>query len=296
LSFEKAENVYEIIGFRSHDQALETLVDVHVVGREKVHSPSYRWNGLKREKFENFVFQYTLAGEGAIDIKGDTHQLTPGKVFMVKVPDDHCYYLPSHSKEWEFIFLTLKGQAAAQCWEKITSQFGHVLQVPLEASLIHHLFAIYQQAYDQDLIDSYYASAQAYRFVMECYRYFKQFKTNGHLPDRVARAIQYIETSYQQPLTIEDIADAANLSKYYLIKRFRDTLNMTPIQYVTKVRLEQAINLLRYTDLPIKEIAEKVGYANDNYFNKVFRKVIGIAPGEFRENKEVIPFDRLVIQ
>jgi AraC-like DNA-binding protein len=287
---------YETIGFRTQEQATETLIDVQVVGREMVTSQSYRWDGLKRGTNENFIFQYTLSGEGAIDIKGNTYRLQKGQAFMVKIPDDHCYYFPSESSKWEFIFLTLKGQAASACWEKVTSQFGHILNIPIDSRLITHVFTMYQQAYDKDLIDQYYASARAYEFIMECYRYFKQFRAKDNLPDNVVRARDFMEAYYKRPLTIEDIANAANLSKYYLIKRFRETLHMTPIQYLTKVRMEQAIHLLRYTDLAIKEVAVSVGYANDNYFNKVFRKIVGISPGEFRNNKQSIPFDRLVIQ
>jgi AraC-like DNA-binding protein len=286
---------YETIGFRTHDQA-ETLVDVQVVGREIVTSSSYRWDGLKRGQNQNFIFQYTLSGEGAIDIKGNTYRLQKGQAFMVKVPDNHCYYLPGESNEWEFIFLTLKGQAASACWEKVTSQFGHILNIPTDSKLMMHVFTMYQHAYDKDLIDQYYASAKAYEFIMECYRYINQFKARGDLPASVVRASDYIDTYYKRPIAIEDIANAAGLSKYYLIKRFRETVQMTPIQYLTKVRLEQAIQLLRYTDLAIKEIAVNVGYTNDNYFNKVFRKIVGISPGEFRKNKHSIPFDRLVIQ
>ncbi|MFC0469213.1 AraC family transcriptional regulator [Halalkalibacter kiskunsagensis] len=288
---------YETIGFRTHDQAAETLVDVQVVGREIVTSPAYQWDGLKRGENESFIFQYTISGEGAIDIKGNTYQLKEGQAFMVKVPDEHCYYFPPESSEWEFIFLTLKGQAASACWEKVTSQLGHIVTIPRDSRLMTHVFMIYQQAYDKDLIDQYYASARAYEFIMECYRYFKQFKSKDNLPDRVIRAREFIDTYYyRNALTIEDIANAAGLSKYYLIKRFKETIHMTPIQYLTKVRLEQAIQLLRYTDVTIKEIAIQVGYANDNYFNKVFRKVVGMSPGEFRNNKHSIPFDRLVIQ
>ncbi|GAE36286.1 AraC family transcriptional regulator [Halalkalibacter akibai] len=293
---DKENIIYETIAFRTQEQAIETLVDVYATGRERTSSTSYRWDGMRREKEENFVFQYTLQGEGSIDIKGNTYSLLPGQAFMVQVPDEHCYYLPETSEGWEFIFLTLRGQAASTCWEKITSQFGHILQIPLNSNLIQLVMNIYQQACDEDLIDQYYASSQAYAFIMECYRYSKQLRSSGHLPDSVLRAVHYIEMYYQLPLTIEDIANSANLSKYYIIRLFRETLNMTPIQYLQKIRLQQAIHLLRNSDLTIKDIAGKTGYSNDNYFNKVFRKVIGISPGDFRKRKHSIPFDRLVIQ
>nr|WP_139189719.1 AraC family transcriptional regulator [Evansella caseinilytica] len=287
---------YETIGFRTHDKTAETHVDIYVVGRDNVTSTSYYWDGRKRGEHENFIFQYTLAGEGAIDVGGRTYKLQAGQAFMVGVPGDHCYYLPKESGGWEFIFLTLTGPAAALCWKNITGQFGHVVSIPRDTWLIKDVFSIYQQAHDQNLIDHYYASSRAYAFIMECYRYFRQFKTSENLPDSIARAVHFIQAYYATPLTVEEIASAAGISKYYLIKRFREMMNMTPVQYLTKVRLEKAFELLSYSNDPIKEIAVKVGYANDNYFNKVFRRIVGISPGEFRRNKHSVPFNRLVIR
>jgi YesN/AraC family two-component response regulator len=108
-------------------------------------------------------------------------------------------------------------------------------------------------------------------------------------------ALNFIHQHYHEDITIEDIADAAYVSKYYLIKIFQKTLNTTPAQYVTNVRIEKAIELLVNTDFTIRMISEKIGFSNDNYFNKVFKKVVGIPPGEFRKNKHPVPFERIVI-
>ncbi|MDQ0255927.1 AraC-like DNA-binding protein [Evansella vedderi] len=286
----------ETIAIRTQDKVMETLVDIYVVGKQKVDFQDYYWNGLKRQERDVFIFQYTLSGEGAIHVHGKTYKLQKGQAFMVEVPSDHYYYIPEESEEWEFIFLTLKGQAAASCWNYIMEQFGNVVTIPMESQLINQVFNIYQQAYDRDLLDNYYASSQAYGFIMDCYRYFKQFKTDSDLPEKIVLATNMIKKRYKEPLSVEEIADAVQLSKYYFIKLFRENMNMTPMQYVTKIRLEQALHLLRYTDSTVKEIAKLVGYSDDNYFNKVFRKVVGISPGEFRKNKHSLPFDRLVIQ
>lgn len=285
----------ESIGFRTHDKGTETLVDIYVVGKQKVTTHDYFLDGIKRSDKETFIFQYTLSGEGAVSIQGKVQQVQEGQAFMVEVPSEHCYYLPSHSNEWEFIFLTLKGPAAASCWRDITGKFGAILTIPLDSQLIKHVFKVYELACKKDLIDNYFASYQAYGFIMECHRYFKQFKQKENLPEYIIQASNYIKMHFAEPLSIEDIAASVNLSKYYFIKRFGETMNMTPGQYITKIRLEQAIHLLRNTELTIKDIAVKVGYGDDNYFNKAFRKVVGTSPGEFRKNKQ-LPFDRLIIQ
>lgn len=67
------------------------------------------------------------------------------------------------------------------------------------------------------------------------------------------------------------------------------------MKFVTKVRLEKALKLLKETDLTLDEIASHVGYANGNYFSKVFRSVVGVSPEKYRRGKEFIPFDRIIM-
>ncbi|ADU29715.1 AraC family transcriptional regulator [Evansella cellulosilytica] len=285
----------ETIGFRTHEKVIGTLVDIHVVGKQYVHSHDYYWDGMKRNDKNTFIFQYTLSGEGAVFIEGKTHKVQQGQGFMLEVPGEHIYYLPSHSHHWEFIFLTLRGQAAADCWRYVNRKVGPIINIPIESALIEQVVNVYELAFKKNLIDHYFASSKAYQFVMECYRYFKSFKAKEQMPDTITQAINFINKNYKASFSVQDVATNINLSKYYFIKLFKESMNMTPGQYITKVRLEQAINLLSHTELTVKEIAMQVGYGDDNYFNKAFRKVVGTSPGEFRRSKH-LPFDRLIIQ
>lgn len=284
------------IGLRSQEKTNETYVDMFVVGQEKATSTEYKWDGLERKDANHFIFQYTLSGFGEIRIGQEVFTVNVGQAFMVEVPGDHCYYLPPTSQEWEFIFLTLQGEAAATCWRNITRRFGHVLTIPMSSDLIGIVQHMYEQAYKEQIRDPYEASIHAYTFVMECYRFFQQFGEDRHVPDHVNCAVHFIQTHYHQTISVDGIAAVAHTSKYHLIKQFRESMHMTPGQFVTKTRLEKAFDLLHQTNLPIKEIATQVGYANDNYFNKAFRKVVGISPGKFRQDRHKVPFNRLLIQ
>lgn len=286
---------YEKIGFRSTEN-LETAVDISAIGLEKTTSEAYSWDGLKRKEKRNFVFQYTLAGEGAIFVNGKTNPLRRGQAFMVEVPSSHRYYLPASSSKWEFFYLTLRGDIAAECWGNIIRRYGHVLNIGRDSDLVNKFFEIYKQANDRDLVDAYFSSSQAYSFLMEVYRHFKQAKSPEQIPESITDAINYMNKNYIIPLSMEEVAEAANMSKYYFIKRFKEVVDMTPGQYLMKKRIEKSLELLVRTELTMKDIAENVGYANDNYFNKAFRKTVGMPPGEFRKNKHRIPFDRLVIR
>lgn len=95
----------------------------------------------------------------------------------------------------------------------------------------------------------------------------------------------YIACHYEQPLRLEDLASQVNFSVGYISQRFHQETGYSFSDYVTQVRIEQAIRLLRSGEWTTDEIAEKVGYPNANYFTKVFKKVTGLKLTEFKRSR-----------
>ncbi|WP_235851989.1 AraC family transcriptional regulator [Niallia nealsonii] len=301
MSFIQEENNrvgYGVYGFYFQDSIGNDLANISVLGREeKLFGTTYDWHGLKRKEVGKYVFQYTLSGEGRLEMEGKDYRLEAGQAFVVEIPSNHRYYLPKDSKRWEFVFITLVGKEAANCWNIIQENYGPVLKIPADSKLIQLLLKIYQHTYEQKISDSYHASAKAYEFIMECYRFIKNMeKPKKDFSLNMTKAIIYIQTHYHEPITLDEIAVISGYSKYYFIKQFQHQLNMTPVQYLTKIRIQKAAELLRTTDSSIIEIADAVGYANANYFNKVFRKVVGVSAGTFRDSKDVAEIDYLIME
>ncbi len=103
----------------------------------------------------------------------------------------------------------------------------------------------------------------------------------------LAGVIDYIHEQYAAPLTLETAASRVPISPNYLSHLFRDELGMTFLEYVTRVRLEKAKELLRTTDLLIRDIASRVGYEDAGYFTRVFRKSVGVSPNHYRTGSVV---------
>ncbi|WP_245712497.1 AraC family transcriptional regulator [Anaerobacillus alkalilacustris] len=289
---------YGTYGFRFQDSLPSNVANMWVIGRDvKKPDECYDWHGLQRKDVGTYVFQYTLAGVGRLDIDGTTHSLEAGEAFIVEIPSDHRYYFPSDSKGWEFIFITLVGKEVAACWRYMMEQSGPILKVPPDSKLIQLLLKIYQDTMDQKITDAYCASSKAYEFIMECYRFIKNIeKVTKGFSQEITKAISFIQTHYHEPIALDDIATVSGFSRYYFIKQFQHQLNLTPMQYLTKIRIQKAAELLRVTNSPVTEVAVQVGFSNSNYFNKVFRKAVGVSAGTFRDSKDVVEIDHLIIE
>ena len=108
-------------------------------------------------------------------------------------------------------------------------------------------------------------------------------KTNNIKNRRLIEQItKYIRNNFKGNLTLEEISKAVFLSPYYLSHIFKEEQGITIMDYVTTVRIEEAKRLLREPQYNILQIAELTGYSDPSYFSKVFRKVIGMSPTQFK--------------
>ncbi|NMB25855.1 MAG: AraC family transcriptional regulator [Firmicutes bacterium] len=98
----------------------------------------------------------------------------------------------------------------------------------------------------------------------------------------VQRAVDHIKEHFREELTLEDVAQAVHFSPYYLSRLFREELGLTFVNYLTIVRMDEAKRLLLETDWTISRIAALVGYQDPSYFTKVFKKMEGQTPTQFR--------------
>lgn len=164
------------------------------------------------------------------------------------------------------------------------------------APLIFLLQKIYQFALNEGIEDTFTSSAFAYEFIMGLYRFAKGLDSpQPGIPDDILMAIQFMTTRYQEPLSLESIAKHAGLSKYYFTNKFQKYMKTTPIQFLTKIRIQKAMELLSITNKTIQEIATETGYDNANYFSKVFKKMIGNSADSFRKDKKMPEFQHVII-
>lgn len=98
----------------------------------------------------------------------------------------------------------------------------------------------------------------------------------------VKEALRYVEEHLDQGLGLRDAAQHVHLNPSYFSVLFKEQMGMTFIEYVTRLRIQKAKELLLQTKLPIGEIAERVGYQTTKYFNKVFKEYEGHSPGSYR--------------
>ena len=114
-------------------------------------------------------------------------------------------------------------------------------------------------------------------------RFIDHSRSKNPKPDhRLQAVMNYIDAHLDSEIELDSLAAEAGMSKAYLIRLFRQGFDMTPLAYVNKRRMEKAQLLLITTDMPVKEIAYTLGFADCSYFNRLFKKQTGHTPMAYR--------------
>ncbi|MEH7239072.1 response regulator transcription factor [Bacillus sp. JJ1562] len=108
---------------------------------------------------------------------------------------------------------------------------------------------------------------------------YQKEKTGIHLIE------EFVRQNYQKEINLQEIADRFFFSREYISRKFKQEFDDTITDYVMKIRMEKAKELLENPHLKIYEIANHVGYQNEKYFSKLFKKLIGVRPNEYRNMK-----------
>ena len=260
-------------------------VKLLTTGMEEIDNASYHLDNRHRE--ECYLFQYTLSGSGTVVVKGIKHIVNEASAFFLKIPDDDEYFFneKENLSPWRFIYIKFYGDACLPYYNLIKDSVGNIFKINGNAKSILALSEIYRRATLGLISDSFTGERLTFDFL--CKLCSDLLYNEKHFSDIVLKAKKIIENEYMTINGIYDISQRLKVSQSHLSRVFSDELKVTPIEYLTKVRLQEAVNLLNESGESVESIALRCGFSCGNYLCKVFRKHMHISPNEYRlRNRE----------
>ena len=140
--------------------------------------------------------------------------------------------------------------------------------------------------------------AKAYYLSFVC-EWVRLLHRQAHRPDQGQRlsqprpsadcindVIEYMKRWYAQPTTLAQLAQLVNYSIPHLCSRFKETTGYTPIEYLTRLRIEAAKSLLASSALSLSAVAEQVGYRDPYYFGRLFKRLVGVSPMKYKRTAQ----------
>lgn len=265
-------------------RALSQLPVPEIIVEEKQNHPSYRWDG--RSRFEDgSQVVITLAGEGGIKISGTEHVLLPGKAFLHNHNDPGvCYYYPSSAREeWRFLWFAFYGANTAEMVKEINERQGYLFDLTPNGELVK-LLMMYK---NYSGIVQQISPLEGAQLVFKVLELLCSPASGNDNPCSHAFIVNETENMIiadpSAELKVAALAKHFQISREHLSRVFREETGMPLHEYIIRFRLRLAIDLLRHSQLSIKEIAIRCGWHDYSNFYRIFSKRFDRTPQEFRE-------------
>lgn len=258
-------------------------LSVYNVGYQKCE-PEYQWGpGIR----DHYCIHHILSGSGVYTTGKVSVRLNAGDTFIL-FPGVELQYQADKDEPWEYCWAGFMGTDAASiirntgfCKETPYILKGKIPEEEVRSGL-EEIYKNKGNTYESSVAMT--GSLYSLLAVFMHYADRTEPEKDSHVM-YVEKAMSYIETNYSYPITVEDIAYYVGISRSHLFRSFQNYMRKSPKDYLSGYRIRQACRLLRETDLSVSTIAYSVGFENNLYFSKAFRKQKGMSPSEYRRAK-----------
>lgn len=244
-------------------------------------SAAQRWGKGIREQY---ILHYVVSGKGYYNTPDGSFSLHCGDIFLIR-PFTEIEYFPDPEDPWEYRWVNFTGADA----EIILSRTDFTTDSPVMSCCGEDILPLMEMITDnpgQELYNTLELTGTLYRLLSVLVkRSGNKNAASKRCEDRhkcLRAALDYIAANYPLPISVDDIAAAAAVSRSTLFRLFRTELGAAPSDYLIEYRIEQAKKLLSETDISITAAARSAGYENNLYFSRAFRKATGMSPTEYR--------------
>ncbi len=236
---------------------------------------------------EQHILIYCMEGRGTVTIKSKILQLQPGNFVLIPARDAHTYQADENNP-WTIYWVHFTGSMAATIASFFIRKNGgnnsHIKYSEPVISLFNEMYGLLERGYGHDHM--IYANMCLYHFLM-AFIYNDKLPVSGNLKSKeeVDTAIDFLKKNTHRALTLNEMAGSVNLSPPYFSALFKKKTGFTPVEYFNHLKMQQACQYLLFTSLRIKEIALQLGMDDQYYFSRVFTRVMGVSPANYREDK-----------
>lgn len=249
----------------------------------------YRFSGddlfhTKRPKGrQDYQLLYVASGKAHFTVEGKLHSLPAGYMVIYRPgqPQDYVYYGEEHPEIYWIHFTgsevenilchydLCEGVFYAGNTEVYTKLFQQIIR---ELKTCGIGFEELLSMYVKQIFVQVRRSRAASRIVIE-----------PKLQAQIEQAIQDFHEHYMEPVCIGNYAKGSGMSVSWFLRCFKQYTKQSPMQYITALRINNAVNLLENTSYNVSEIAAMVGYENPLYFSRIFHKIKGVSPSHYRK-------------
>lgn len=255
------------------------------IGSEKCE-PLHYWGPHVKQ---GYVFHYCNSGKGILKIGDKTYHIKAGDLFYI-APDDKCFYQADSEDSWQYRWIYFGGMKAKNLILK-TAFYDSLRVVPCKncAELTDII---------DSMMDKKASEVSDMQAMSALYRFFAWLIMNYPNADRQRtvkpnekywqQILNYICVNFPYNLSINKIAKSIGLERTYVYKLFMKNAGVSAMTFVENLRISIACDKIKETEKSLLTISEEVGFNDYAWFTKLFKRTVGVLPGEYLEKYDEI--------
>lgn len=237
----------------------------------------------EREQLDSFLVVYTIAGKGKLTYGEQTYSLLPQQLFFIDCMN-YQHYSTDQDGQWEMLWVHFNGSAVRAYYEQFAASVDVVLTLLPDTTLpgvLRQLLELHKRkSYRTELV----SSKLLVELLTELLLTAQELELPAsEIPSYIGEIALFMDEHYNRKLTLELLAGRHAVNKYHLAKQFKRYTGFSPNEYLINTRITHAKELLRYSDLPIAEIASAIGIDNVSHFISLFKDRVEHTPLVYRK-------------
>lgn len=237
----------------------------------------------ERENLNSYLIVYTLQGKGTLKYKGKTYTLTAGSLFFIDCMA-YQYYETNANDLWKIVWVHFNGNTSQGYFHHFMRQGTPVVQLSSEhriPGIIQNLIRNLQQ---KDAGSEWKNSKLLVDLLTEVLLSSgKQWTVYEQVSEQMDDIIRDLEKRFHEPIQLDELSARHAMSKFQLAKKFKAYTGFAPLEYVIRLRINYAKEMLAYSDMPVSEISETAGVENVSHFINLFKAREGVTPFAYRK-------------
>lgn len=229
-------------------------------------------NNVRRD----FYLIYVTEGEFGISLDEKAGVIKKGTAVIIK-PGTRFVYRAEKGMCTEYLWIHFTGKDAERLLEMLTVPVNEFLDVGVHMTLKE----LWQRLYREFILLDKLFDATTMSILMYILSNLGRYINSSG--NRLIKSVEYINLHYKEEIKISDMAKKENMSESTFRNLFYAATGFRPNEYIQKVRVNAAAALLESTDKKLSEIASLVGFYDEYYFGRVFKKRAGMSPGAYRK-------------